>query len=163
MDANFVTINDETAEIAPWVNIELKKDQLTRTVGKIMVISGAVVGILVAVYIMGMYAYANAIQPQLDKTKSETEFASMKLLDDAARSLENDTIKHIIRIQELLDTLIQIQGTLVKYEVDSSGAIVWEALVPRSFSAIDNPLLQGARTVNNQIEKDGRVRIKGNR
>ncbi len=163
MDANFVTINDETADIAPWVNIELKKDQLTRTVGKIMVVSGALVGLLVAIYIMGMYAYANAIKPQLDKTKSETEFASMKLLDDAARSLENDSIKHIIRIQELLDTLIQIQGTLVKYEVDSSGTVTWEALVPRSFSAIDNPLLQGARTVNNQIEKDGRVRIRGNR
>jgi len=161
MDANFVTINADTADVVPWINIELKKDLLTRAVGKIMVISGALVGILTALYILGMFAYANTIQPQLDKTKTETELASMQLLNDAAKSLENDSIRHIIRIQELLDSLLQIQGTLVKYEVSSGGGVVWEALVPKSFSSVENPLLKGARPTGNTIEQDGRVRIRG--
>lgn len=162
MDANFVTINPENADVMPWINLDLKTDMLTRTAGKIMVLSGAFVAIIAAIYILGMYAYANAIQPQLDKTKSETELASMQLLNDAAKSLENDTIDHIIRIQELLDTLTQIQGTLVKYEV-VNGETHWEALVPKAFSTTDNPVLNGARPVNNELEKDGRVRIRGNR
>ena len=160
MDANFVTINPETAEIVPWNNLELKTDMLTRAAGKIMVLSGAFVGILAAIYIMVMFAYANLIQPQLDKTKSDTELASMQLLNDAAKSLENDTIRHIIRIQELLDTLLQIQGTLVKYQVKGS-SVEWEALVPKTFAANDNPLLRGARPMGNKLEPDGRVRIKG--
>jgi hypothetical protein len=160
MDANFVTINPDTAEIVPWTNLELKTDMLTRAAGKIMVLSGAAVGILAAIYIMVMFAYANLIQPQLDKTKSDTELASMQLLNDAAKSLENDTIRHIIRIQELLDTLLQIQGTLVKYEVNGNIA-EWEALVPKTFSANDNPLLRGAKPMSNKLEADGRVRIKG--
>jgi hypothetical protein len=107
-----------------------------------------------------MFAYANTIQPQLDETKSETELASMQLLNDAARSLENDTIDHIFRIQELLDTLLQIQGTLVKYQVNN-GQVSWEALVPRAFSSSENPILRGARPVSNRLESDGRVRIRG--
>ena len=160
MDANFVTINADMADIAPWVNLELKTDMLTRAAGKIMVITGALVAILATLYIMGMFAYANMITPQLDQTKSETELASMQLLNDAARSLENDTIDHIIRIQELLDSLLQIQGTLVKYEVKGA-QVTWEALVPKTFSSNDNPLLRGARPISNAIEADGRVRIRG--
>lgn len=160
MEANFVTINPENADVVPWVNLDLKTDMLTRKAGIIMVLSGAFVAIITALYILGMYAYANSIQPQLDQTKSETEIASMQLLNDAARSLENDTINHIIRIQELLDTLTQIQGTLVKYEVND-GVTNWEALVPKAFSTSDNPVLRSARPVNNELEKDGRVRIRG--
>jgi len=161
MDANFVTINPDTATIAPWINVDLKTDALTQRAGIIMVISGAIVGILASVYIMAMFAYANMIQPQLDQTKSETELAAMQLLNDAARSLENDAIRHITRVQELLDTLLQIQGTLVRYEVKNANQVEWEALVPKSFASSDSPLLKGARPTSNKIESDGRVRIQG--
>jgi hypothetical protein len=161
MNANFVTINPDNANIVPWVNLELKTDLLSRTAGKIMVLSGAFVAILATFYILGMYAYANFLRPQLDQTKSETELASMQLLNDAAKSLENDTLRHIVRVQELLDTLLPIQGTLVKYEV-ADGNIKWEALVPRAFATAENPVLLGAKPVNNKIEPDGRVRILGN-
>jgi hypothetical protein len=160
MDTNFVTINDTVADVAPWLNMNLRTDALTRTTAKILTLVGACVAVIAGAYIIGMYAYANMIQPQLDQTKSDTELAAMQLLSDASRSLENDTIKHIIRIQELLDTLLQIQGTLVKYEVKAD-VVSWEALVPRSFASNDNPLLRGARLVTNKIESDGRVRIKG--
>lgn len=162
MNASFVTINPDTADIYPWINIELKVDMLTRAIAKIMVVTGVIIGILAALYIMGMFAYANTLRPQLDDTKSETELASMQLLNDAARSLENDALKHIIRIQELSDTLIQIQGTLVKYEV-KNGATTWEALVPQAFATNATPALEGARPVGNRIEPDGRVRIRGSR
>ena len=45
MEANFVTVNPEVADVVPWVNLELKTAMLTRLAGKIMVISGAFVGI----------------------------------------------------------------------------------------------------------------------
>ena len=160
MDANFVTINPETANICPWINLELKTDMLARATAKIMVISGAIVAIIATLYILIMFAYANILKPQLDETKSETELASMQLLNDAARSLENDSLRHIMRIQELNDNLVQIQGTLVKYEV-KDGKTTWEALVPQAFASSTTPALQGARPVGNQLEKDGRVRIRG--
>tara|TARA_B100001750_G_scaffold243742_1_gene259600 strand:+ start:1507 stop:2505 length:999 start_codon:yes stop_codon:yes gene_type:complete len=160
LDANFVTINAETAEICPWVNIELKTDMLSRAAGKIMVLTGAGVAVIASIYILVMFAYANILQPQLDETKSETELASMQLLNDAARSLENDALKHIVRIQELNDNLYQIQGTLVKYEV-KGGNVIWEALVPQAFTSTSTPALRGAQPVSNTIEPDGRVRIRG--
>lgn len=164
MDANFVTINPETADVYPWKNRELRVDMLSRAVGKMLVISGIVVGIIAALYILGMFAVANFIRPQLDRTKAETEQASMQLLKSATQSLENDAIKHIFRVQELLDTLVQIEGTLVRYEVSANGKVVeWEALVPRTFASGDNAALRGARPVGNKLEPDGRVRIKGTR
>lgn len=163
MDANFVTINADTADIYLWSNRELKVDLLTRAVAKIMVLSGVAVAAVAGLYILVMLAVASTIQPQLDQTKTETEMASLQLLKSASESLENDTIKHIFRVQELLDTLVQIEGTLVKYEVKQDGNVEWEALVPRTFTATDNPVLRGATPVGNRLEADGRVRIKGNK
>lgn len=161
MDANFVTINADTAKVVPWQNIELKTDMLARSLARILTISGMVVALVTALYILTMFAIANTIKPQLEQTKAETEMASMQLLQNAMKSLENNAIDHIFRIQELLDTLVQIEGTLVRYEVSSNGQTEWEALVPRTFSAADNPLLRGARPVSNTLESDGRVRIRG--
>lgn len=163
MDANFVTINPETAAVVPWRNTTLRSDQLARAVAKILVVSGTIVGICACIYILAMFAVANTIKPQLNQTKTETENAAMTLLRSASRSLENDTIDHVFRIQELLDTLVRIEGTLVRYEVDSSGSVEWEALVPRTFSSADNPVLRGAKPVDNRLEEDGRVRIMGQR
>ena len=161
LEANFVTINAENAEVYLWKNAELRTDALTQTVGKILVISGVFVGILTALYIMVMFAIANVVQPKLDTAKAETEMATLNLLKDASESLENDTIRHVFRVQELLDTLSQIDGTLVKYEVDKAGKLTWEALVPRTFAAVGNKALRSAQPVDNKLEADGRVRIRG--
>lgn len=164
MDANFVTINPETATVYPWKNRELQVDLLSRAVGKMLVVSGVIVGVIATIYILVMFAAANLIRPQLDDTKAETEQASMLLLKSATESLENDAIRHIFRVQELLDTLVQIEGTLVRYEVSANGRVVeWEALVPRTFASGDNAALRGAKPVGNKLEADGRVRIKGTR
>lgn len=161
MDANFVTINPEAADVYPWTNKELKVDLLSRAVGKILVISGVGVAILATLYILIMFAVANMIQPQLDDTKAETQLATMQLLKNASESLENDTMRHIVRVQELLDNLLQIEGTLVRYEVKENGSTEWEALVPKTFTASDSSALRGARPVSTSLEKDGRVRIRG--
>ncbi|PCH99859.1 MAG: hypothetical protein COB76_04745 [Alphaproteobacteria bacterium] len=163
MDANFVTVNSEMADICPWTNRELKIDLLTRAVGKMMVVSGVVTAALATLYILLMLASSSLIQPQLDETKTETEAAAMQLLRSASESLENDSIKHIFRIQELLDNLQQIEGTLLRYEVKEGGIVEWEALVPRTFSSGSNRVLKGAKPVGNKLEADGRVRIRGSR
>lgn len=163
MDTNFVTINSDTSDIYPWINRELKVDLLTRAVGKIMVLSGVVVGALATLYILVMFMVANLIQPQLDETKTETEMAALQLIKSASESLENDSIRHVFRIQELLDNLQQIEGTLVRYEVKSGGGVEWEALVPKAFASSNNNVLKGAKPVGNKLEADGRVRIRGNR
>jgi hypothetical protein len=64
----------------------------------------------------------------------------------------------MVRIQELLDSLQKIDGTLVKYQIDK-GKVSWEALVSPSFSNCDGPL-KGCQIIPG-LEKDGRVRIKG--
>jgi hypothetical protein len=64
----------------------------------------------------------------------------------------------MVRIQELLDSLQKIDGTLVKYQVEK-GKVTWEALVPPSFAGCDGAL-KGC-TVLPGLEKDGRVRIRG--
>lgn len=161
MDANFVTINPDTATVVPWQNIELKTDRLTRSLARMLTISGMIVAVVTGLYILSMFAIANMIKPQLEQTKAETEMASMQLLQNAMKSLENKAIDHVFRIQELLDTLVQIEGTLVRYEVSANGQVEWEALVPRTFSATDNPVLRGAKPVGNTLEADGRVRIRG--
>lgn len=163
MDANFVTINPETATLYPWLNQSLRVDLLSRAVGKIMVLSGIAVAVLATLYILVMFAVANVIQPQLDNTKNETELAAVQLLKSATESLENDTITHIFRIQELLDNLQQIEGTLVRYEVKPDGQVEWEALVPKTFTASGNAALRGSKPVGNRLEADGRVRIRGNK
>ena len=70
----------------------------------------------------------------------------------ASNAMQSDTIRHLVRIQELLDKLAKVDGTLVKYEV-VAGKLQWQALVPPAFAAnFGQP--QG-------LEKDGRVRVKG--
>ena len=163
MDANFVTINADTAEMYLWQNKELKADLLTRAVSKLLVLSGIAVGGLASLYILIMFAVVNLIEPELDDARAETELAAMTLLKTASESLENDAVKHVFRIQELLDNLSQIDGTLVRYEVKNGSQVEWEALVPRAFSTGGNAALRGAKPVGNKLEKDGRVRIRGTR
>jgi len=162
MDANFVTINPAMAQMVPWRNRSLKVDQLSRMAGRLLLFSGLIVAVVAFAFMLIMFAAASIMQPSLDRAKSETLEASNQLMNNASQLLQNDVIKHMQRIQRLLDTLVQIQGTLVRYEVAADGSVQWEALVPKTYSASDLPELAGA-TPSDTVEKDGRVRIKGNR
>ena len=58
----------------------------------------------------------------------------------------------MVRIQDLLDKLAKVDGTLVRYEV-KKGKLQWEALIPAAFAAqFGKPL---------EKDDDGRVRVQG--
>jgi hypothetical protein len=73
----------------------------------------------------------------------------------AADVMQSDTIRHMVRIQELLDSLAKVDGTLVRYEV-KSGKLEWEAIIPQAFASDFGKPQQ-------QVEKDGRIRVKNTR
>lgn len=154
MDANFVTINPEVADVVPWRNRMLKTEKLSRATARFLMFAGMIV-CLIALLILSYHYFSIAhVERELDKVKMETDNAALDLMLKAANVMQSDTIKHMVRIQELLDGLAKVDGTLVRYEV-KDGKLQWEALVPPAF-AQDFGQAQG-------LEKDGRVRVKGDR
>jgi hypothetical protein len=158
MDANFVTINPEVATVVPWRNRALKTEQLSRAAANTLIYAALVVIALSALVLTIEFLATNFVKRDLESVRAATDKASTDLMTSAANALQSDTIKHMVRIQELLDNLQKVDGTLVKYEVDK-GKVNWEALVPPSFSNCTGALA-GCSVVSG-MEKDGRVRIKG--
>lgn len=157
MDANFVTINPDAATVVPWKNRSMRTEKLSRAAARVILLSGVLVSFLMLGFLSLQYAWTIFLQRDLDQVTLASEKASNDLMVNAYNALQSDTIKHMVKIQEILDTLRTIEGTLVKYEV-IKGQTKWEALVPQSFT-------QGVGVVKGQvqpeIEKDGRVRLKG--
>ena len=154
MDANFVTINPDVASIIPWQNRNLKTEKLSRALVRVLLISGMVVAMISVMILIFNYLLINFVQRDLSQVKAQTESASNDLMMKAYNAMQSDTVRNMVRIQELLDNLAKVDGTLVKYEV-KDGALNWEALVPPAF-AQDFGTPQG-------LEKDGRVRVKSTR
>jgi hypothetical protein len=159
MDANFVTVNADMADKVPWRNRALMTEKLSRASARLMVLAGLFAIFLLAAFLIFEYFITNTVQRDLAKVKSDTERASQKLMIEAYNALQSDSIKHMVRIQELLDELRTIDGTLIKYEVVGR-KLTWEALVPTAYG-------QGVGTIRGTvqpgIEADGRVRIRGTR
>jgi len=157
MDANFVTINPDAAAIIPWKNRALRTEKLSRATARMLLMSGLSVCFLIIGILGVQYAWTILIQRDLETVTAQSDKAANDLMINAYNALQSDTIKHMVRVQEILDTLRTIEGTLVKYEV-TKGKTEWQALVPKSFTG-------GVGQVKGQIqpgiEKDGRVRIKG--
>lgn len=161
MDANFVTINAEVAEIVPWRNRTLKTEKLARATAKMLVISGMFVALAAIIVLIFSYISVNMTQRDLETIKQEAEAASMELMRNATNATQSDTLKHMVRIQELLDELSKVDGTLVKYEVEKT-SVKWEALVPRVYAlAVMSKF--GGTIDDTKKEKDERVRIIGTR
>lgn len=161
MDANFVTINPEMATPVPWHNRAMKTEKLARASARMLLIVGILINLLIFSFLVFQYVLTNTIQRDLAKVKSETDRVSQNLMIKAYDALQSDSIKHMVRIQELLDELRTIDGTLVKYEVKGK-KLEWEVLVPQAYGQA-----QGVGTIKGRvqpgIEKDGRVRVKGNK
>ena len=154
MDANFVTINPQVADVEAWKNQNLKTEKLSRATARMLVITGMVISLIAICILFYNYIAINMIERNLAAVKSETSRASNDLMLKAYNAMQSDTIRHMVRIQEILDKLAKVDGTLVKYEV-SGGSVTWEALVPPAFAQdFGQPL---------GLEEDGRVRVRANR
>lgn len=157
MDANFVTINAQMADIVPWKNANLRTEKLARATARMLVYVGMLVA-LIAVIILGYsYLAINMVERNLAAVQSETQRASSDLMLNAYNAMQSDTIRHMVRIQELLDQLSQFDGTLVRYEV-KGGAVEWEALVPEAFAS-----KFGQPMGIDEEDSRKRIRVKGTR
>lgn len=157
MDANFVTINPDVADVVPWRNRMLKTELLSRASARLLLLIGIGFNLLIFAFLVFQFILTNTTKRDLDKVQLETERASQALTIQAYNALQSDTIRHMVRVQELLDELNTLGGTLVRYQVDGS-KVEWEALVPQGFtSSIGNTKTD----VVPKMEPDGRARIKG--
>lgn len=161
MDANFVTINPDAAKLVPWKQRALKSEQLSRMVTWITITSGLITAVIAIAYILTINFMSISLKPDLMEAQNNARAASQKLMTMAAETLQNESLKHMVRIQQLLDVLGANDGTLLKYEVHA-GQVSWEALVPQAFSAGGVPALAGAQPVQG-LAPDGRVKIRGTR
>lgn len=159
MDANFVTVNADVAGVVPWKNRMLRTESLSRATAAALLYSGLLVSMLAIVVIVIQYSLTNFVSRDLDRVRRETDRSSEDLMINAYNALQSDTIKHMVRIQELLDALRVIDGTLVKYEVNKE-KVNWEALVPPAFQDCSGDL-RGCQVMG--LETDGRVRISGSK
>lgn len=157
MDANFVTINPVVADIVPWKNKNLKTEKLSRATARMLVLVAMMINLIAVIILMYNYIAINLIERNLESVKSETARASNELMLNAYNAMQSDTIRHMVRIQELLDSLAQVDGTLVRYEV-KGGNMEWEALIPEAFaSKFGTPI---------GIDEDDsrkRIRVRGTR
>ncbi len=157
MEANFITINPQIADIVPWKNKQLRSEQLARGTARMLVVAGILVNLILLGFIVVQYIMINFVDRQLEQVKTQTEDASMQLLVKAAEMSQNEVLKYTVRVQQLLDDLSKIDGTLVKYEV-ANGRLEWEALVPAAYST---GVMSVRGVAQPGIEEDGRIRIKG--
>lgn len=159
MDANFITINAQTASIIPWKNRQLRTEQLARGTARIAVISGILVSLMLLGFGILQFIATNFIDRQLESVKTSSEEASMQLISKASELSHNEVLDYTARLQQLLDDLSEIDGTLVRYEI-KNGGLEWEALVTAGYS---KGVLSIQGTAQPGIEPDGRIRIKGTR
>lgn len=160
MDANFVTINAEVSKIVPWRNRQLHTEKLSRATAKMLLYVGLLITMAALAILFVQVTATQFVQRDLDRVRMESDQLSTDLMFKALNALQNDSSKYLVRLQELLDHLSTIDGTLVKFEV-KSGTVTWEGLVPTSFSNCSGVL--GGCQILPGIEDDGRVRIRGNR
>lgn len=158
MDANFVAINPEVAQIAPWRNRSMRTEKLSRAATRMLLVSGLAANMILILVLFVMYLSTALVDRNLTSIREQTDKASNELMENAYKALQSQTTRHFVRIQQLLEELQTIDGTLVRYEAEGDSRATWEALVPASYSGgigtIKGKVLQG-------IEKDGRVRLQG--
>ena len=158
LDANFLTINADKATPVPWKNRYMQEERLSRQTVKWLFWVGACTAILCLGLWMMTHLAVAFLRPNVDILQRQTTQATEKLMLEAARLTRSDAEKHFVRIQELLNQLEGLGGTLVKYDV-TDGKIVWEAIIPSASGGANLTRLK-AQAVS--TEPDGRVKIQGN-
>mgnify|MGYP006978787438 CR=1 FL=1 len=160
MNANFVTINPETARPLPWINRTLKMERMSRYLSLLVLLLGVALTLGVVMYIMYLNLMLITIKPALDSAKVQTRQAAEQLTQHAYQAFATNTPKHLVRTQELHQTLFDVGGILTRYELKPDGKVEWEALVPQAIVASENPAFRNSKPTA-EIGEDGRVRIIG--
>lgn len=170
MDANFVTVNPDVADIAAWKSKTLKTEKLSRAVVRTLVLSGLTVNLVIALILVFNLVSMGLVQRDLDEVKQQTDQAAHQLLANAANVMQSDTIRHMVRIQSLLDKIALTNGYLVRYEV-AGNRTEWSGIVPQGLAnaAIEDTTLREvvggrARTFAPKVtgaEQGDNVRIDG--
>ncbi|MBI1300868.1 MAG: hypothetical protein GC137_04325 [Alphaproteobacteria bacterium] len=133
MDANFVTINPDIADIVPWRNRVLRTEKLSRAVIRMLIFSGLIVNLVIALVLAVNIVTIGFVKTDLEAVKQQTDDAANKLLEDASNVMQSDSIRHMVRVQQLLDKLSLSNGFLVRYEV-AGNRVEWEAVVPQGLA-----------------------------
>ncbi len=172
MDANFVTINPEMADVVPWQNRTLRTEKLSRALIRMLIFSGLIVNMVAAVILLVNLAAIGFVKRDLNQVKESTDQAALELVENAANIMQSDTIQHMVRIQNILDNISKSNGYLVQYQV-SGDRTEWNAVVPQGFAdiAIRDTTWTDLSTGRPRVfkpEKEGKaegdnVRIRGKR
>jgi hypothetical protein len=109
MDANFVTINPDLADVVPWKNRMLRTEKLSRAAAMLLLYIGIGTNLLLFLFLIFQFILTNTMGRDLDKVKADTEVASQMLMKNAYNALQSDSIKHMVRIQEMLDELAKVE------------------------------------------------------
>lgn len=157
LEANFVAIDPTRATIVPWVNRNLREEQLMRSTLKAISLSGLVIAFTSFLYLVGLQFTTMILTPNLAEAQAASAQATQQLMLTAARAAQSDSDKYLVRLQELLLIMQNVEGTLTRFEV-KEGKITWEALIPPAVSGADLNQM-GARTIGTQ--PDGRILING--
>ncbi|MCB1782477.1 MAG: hypothetical protein KDI13_00630 [Alphaproteobacteria bacterium] len=160
MDSNFVTINPEVADMVSWRNRGLKTEKMARATARMLIIAGLIGNLIIAGVLSYNLYSIGYIDRNLTDVKAQTDQAALDLMRNAANIMQSDTIRHMVRVQQLMDDLARVNGYLVRYDVNG-GKIEWEAIVPQAFAAKLIQENSGAEVTG--TEEGDHVRVKGRR
>ncbi len=135
MDANFVTIDPNVADIVPWRNRMLRTEKLSRAVIRMLIISGLFVNFFALLVLIISIVSLGFVKNDLVEIKEKTDKAALELVESAANVMQSDAIKHMVRVQQLLDKISLSNGYLVRYEV-SGKRVEWSAIVPQGLATM---------------------------
>ena len=169
MDANFVTINPDVADVVPWRNATLRTEKLSRALIRMLVFAGLALNFVILLILFISLVSLSFISQDLEAVKKQTDDAALQLVENASNVMQSDSIKHMVRIQQLLDKVADSNGYLVRYEV-SGTQVEWNAIVPQGLAttAIADTTFRGIesgrlKTVapKSQKEDESNVRLVG--
>ena len=105
MDANFVTINPDVATLVPWRNRALRTEQLSRATVNALTYGGLLVAGSALLLLVFSFIATNFVRRDLASVHAASDDAATDLLVKANAALQSDTIRHMVRVQELLGEL----------------------------------------------------------
>lgn len=170
MDTNFVTINPDIADTVAWRNKMLRTEKLSRATVRMLIMSGLIVNLIAALILIVNLISIGFVQNDLEDVKNKTDQAALELVESAANVMQSDTVRHMVRIQHILDNIAKSNGYLVQYQV-AGKRVEWNAIVPQGFVdiAIRDTTLKDFSSGRLQVsvpKKEGKaegdnVRIRG--